>query len=1147
MENKDSDSTYLKNLKYDPSLEKKPFYKYITNIRFVILLILSILILGAFSYKELSRRFMPEIKIPVVIVSTGLPGAGPEDVESLVTDPLEKEILSLDGVETVTSTSQDNVSIIKVEFNSRYDTDKAVNDVQQAVDTVTDLPDDALEPKVMQVDFEDVPIWTFALISNSDDAGLMTMANNLSDEIEALPKVDRVELNGQEDLEVQIIVDLEKLQQYKINPMQLADLIESQLKSYPAGSVETKNNSFSITLDSTIVDVDDIRNMTLDLGATQPIVAPTNPAEMAAQQTMPVGSAQVVLSDIAKIVEAPKDQITDTYVIDDNGEIKRAVSFAVYKRINQPIEATYFDVKAVVDESLDEYDGQFSVVNVDNSAEKIEDQFNTLTSNFITTILLVFIVLIVFLGIRQASVVAFSIPLTFLVAFSVMKFSGLSLNFLTMFSLLLALGLVVDDAIVTVSAMTRYHRTGKFDEKQTGALVWRDFIVPIWTTTITTVWAFLPLLLSTGIIGEFIKSIPIVVSATLLASTSVAVLITIPLMIVFLKPRIPNRVKLFAYSMIVLFIGIMLAILVGKSPTLPFILLVYILLIGVFRLFVKNKKQHHDVEGEENVVLAKTKRFLGNHKYIGWLWEKISLGFIDLAPISKYYKSFIEKTLSKKSSWVTVLIIVVGFSIFSYLLVPMGFVENEFFPKQDQDVIYVQVTMPSGTKSDITKDASFEVAETLRDTEDFKKYGTDILVEVGKTFSGSMLATGGAASNEATVSVMLVKDKDRDKSSVEITESFRNELAGFTKGDIAIKEISGGPPVGADLEIRVLGDDLDKVNLYADQLFEFMNSMSGVYDVDKSSKQSIGKITFVPDEAKLREVGLTNKEVGFWLRTFASGFNLSSIDTDYSDDEDIVLKTASETQTPEDLDRIYIPTRSGYMPLSALGVITLTENPSVITHEDGDRVINVSGTVAKGYATTTLSKQIEKYAEKELNLEKGYSWKTGGANEENKKSVKSILEAMVISAILIIVTMVIQLGSFRKSFIVFMVIPLAISGVFIIFALTGTPLSFPALIGLLALFGIVVNNSIMLVEKIKQNELTGMKLKEAIADASSSRLEPIALSSLTTIMGLIPITISDPVWRGLGGAIISGLLFSGTVMLLFIPVLYYVMYKNKDK
>ncbi len=196
-----------------------------------------------------------------------------------------------------------------------------------------------------------------------------------------------------------------------------------------------------------------------------------------------------------------------------------------------------------------------------------------------------------------------------------------------------------------------------------------------------------------------------------------------------------------------------------------------------------------------------------------------------------------------------------------------------------------------------------------------------------------------------------------------------------------------------------------------------------------------------------------------------------------------------------------------------------------------------------GYAIQEANADLEKYADS-LDLPSGYSWKTGGVNEENQKSVNSILIAMALSFLLILVTMVLQFSSFRKAFIVLLVIPLSISGVFIIFALSNTPLSFPALIGVLALFGIVVKNSILIVDKIAVNEKTKMSFEEAIAEGAASRLEPIALTSLTAILGLTPVTLSDPLWRGLGGAIISGLIFSGTIMLFFIPVVYYLTFKS---
>jgi multidrug efflux pump subunit AcrB len=263
----------------------------------------------------------------------------------------------------------------------------------------------------------------------------------------------------------------------------------------------------------------------------------------------------------------------------------------------------------------------------------------------------------------------------------------------------------------------------------------------------------------------------------------------------------------------------------------------------------------------------------------------------------------------------------------------------------------------------------------------------------------------------------------------------------------------------------------------------------------------------------------------------------------------------SSIEDVQSLTNISLPSAKGLpTPLTSLGNLVLQSNPTLITREGGKRTISVTAGVKSGYTIPEVNAKLESFAKGPLNLPSGYTWSTGGVNQTNQESVSSIYEAMLISILLIIVTMVLQFSSFRRAFIVILVIPLSISGVFIIFSLTQTALTFPALVGVLALFGIVVKNSILVMDKIQANIKSGMEFTESIADAAASRLEPIALTSITAIVGLIPITLSDPLWRGLGGAIIAGLTFSGTIMLFFIPVVYYYIYNpykdskiNKNK
>jgi len=262
----------------------------------------------------------------------------------------------------------------------------------------------------------------------------------------------------------------------------------------------------------------------------------------------------------------------------------------------------------------------------------------------------------------------------------------------------------------------------------------------------------------------------------------------------------------------------------------------------------------------------------------------------------------------------------------------------------------------------------------------------------------------------------------------------------------------------------------------------------------------------------------------------------------------VVFRVGSGAADTTGLSRISIPnTQGASFPILSLGHLETQTNPTLITRQNGARIITITGAVRQGYTAPQESKKVEQFADS-MHLPDGYAWQTGGANEENQKSINSILQAMVISFLLILITMVIQFGSFRQATIVLMVIPLAVSSVFLLFAITGTPLSFPALIGVLSLFGIVVTNSMFIVDKINMNRRQGMPLKESIADAGASRLEPIILTKLCTVLGLLPITITNALWRGLGGAIISGILLSSTIMLLFIPSVYYTWFKtDKDE
>ncbi len=1083
--------SYLTQLIFDPALRNTLHAKWITNIRLVILLVIMVLAAGITALFTLPRRVNPEVKIPIVIVTTVLPGAEPEEVEKLATTPIEDVLVGMDGLDRITSSSRSNFSTVVLEFLSTVNRDKARDEVQSLVDGVT-LPEDSQTPKVSVVDFENEPIWTFVL-SGRNEASLMRFADKLKKKIEDLPPVKSVSLSGYETQEITVSLSETAIKNYKLDAQAVSRAISAAASSYPGGAVTANSSNFSVSIDSQIASVDDIRNIRITAGSTS-----------------------MRLGDIAAVAEKTVPDLSRTYIGNANRNLQRAVTFQVYKNPGINIDAAAAAVETAINQEIAAHGQEFKVDTVINAGAEISTQLGDLVRNFFETLLLVFLVLLLFLGVRQAILASVTIPLTFLSGLVIMGIFGLSINFISMFAFLLALGTSIDDTIVVVSSMTSYYRSKKFSGEETGLLVWRDFIVPIWATTITTIWAFLPLLLSTGIIGEFIKSIPIVVTATMLSSTLYSVTVTLPFMIVLLQPKVPGRVKTFfrilAYAAAII---VVLAI-IPKTP-----LFLIMLAFAVMTAYAGYKS------------LPTVGNLIAENKFLKNVADH---GFVDSRRISRVYRRIIENILRSHTGRRNIFIVLIVFALFSYALVPLGLVKNEFFPKSDQDQIYLNVEYPAGANIDSVRTRVFDLANEIRQIKNIES----LIVETGREFSGN-----GFDSRENTAVITLVLKEDRTEDSIMIAEKLRDKYALYEKGKVTVQELSGGPPAGSDIQLKLLGDDLQTLGVYAGKVKEYLENTPGTASVELSVKPSTSKLTFVPDTAKMADAGVGIDQIGFTMRSFLSGQTLDKIRFGEEETE-VILRTSEGKKTAEELSKITIGSKNGDLPISSLGRFELTYNPSVISREAGKRTISVSGSVKPGYVASDINRQLEQFADTKLNLPSGYSWQTGGANEENAKSVQSIMRAMGLSFLLIMVTMVTIFGSYRQAAIILLLIPLAISGVFTIFALTSTPLSFPALIGIVALFGIVVTNAMFIVDSINRNLKKGMEIIEAIADAAESRMEPIILTSLTTIFGLVPITLSDPIWRGLGGAIIAGLSFSGSIMLFFVPVLYYTWFKKKN-
>jgi multidrug efflux pump subunit AcrB len=764
-------TSYLKQLKFDPDLNNSTIAKYLRNPRMVILIVLVAVVFGIFSFLSLPKVLNPNINIAIVTISTSLPGAGPDDVESLLTIPIEQAVSNVSNIDTMTSTSQDSQSEVTIQFLSGVDPDKATEDVEAAVQGVNTLPKDATTPNVQKLDFQNTPVWIFT-VSGKDPASLIRFGRGLRDTLKDVTSLNTISTDGLDNQEIQVTVKPDAMATYGIDPSTLSQTVTTAINSQPAGDINTAQSSFSLTVDPTITSVQDLRNLRITLS----------------------NGTSVLLSDIADIAVRQQPGVADSYVADPSHTASQAITFSIFKKDSANITDADQDAHNTVMQYAAKYPGQFKVSSVIDEGAMINQQFSDLVKDLIETFCLVFLVIVLFLGTRQAIVAASAIPMTFLITFIVMKATGIELSFIAFFSLLLSLGLLVDDTIVIISALTSYYRTDKFTPMEAGLLVWRDFRTAITTTTLTTVWAFVPLLLSTGIIGEFIKPIPIVVSTSLLASYGIALFITLPIVIIILKPRFPYRVVFLIRSLILLvIIGVFFAIAPKGIYIIPAILLF------ILNIFIYFQVRHMLIPRLKAKLGIKKKSTTTNQIDLKRYFDR---GIISFDIISDKYRYIIGKILESKTNRRKVLAMVAIFSIFSYLLLPLGFVQNDFFPDSAQQSFQIQLEMPAGTNTQQTQAAALKILNDIRTIPEVQI--AQLSLGQGAD-TGSVGGGGSSGSNLASITVSLPITSKQKISSIAIAQMVRSRYANYQNGTLSVVEESGGPPAGADVQIQLFG------------------------------------------------------------------------------------------------------------------------------------------------------------------------------------------------------------------------------------------------------------------------------------------------------------------------------------------------------
>lgn len=1016
---------------------------FIDNAAFTYLVIAAIAIGGLFSVITLPKEASPEVKVPIGIVTTVYPGASARDVERLITDKVEAKIASLDELDTYSSVSREGLSSITVQFEASADLDDRIRALRDAVaEAEPELPDEVERPVVQQVSFSDVPIVSFSITASVPEAELKAMAERFQEELEKISGVSDVLVAGDRESKVIVTADKRRLDQYGVSVTELMSALSVASLSSPIGAIETDEVRYVVRLDTEVKD----------------------PQAIASIPLRAVAGAPLYLRDVADVQFTLEEPQTYSRVSQEGSPSGAAVTLSVFKKTGGDITRIVDESKAAVEEIRSQEFPESEVITVFDNAKEIRKSISDLSGNGLQTVAMILLLLLVFLGWREALLAGITVPLTFLFGFIGLSAVGSTVNFLSLFSLILALGVVVDTGIVVVEGMHEEVKKGT-QPKEAAKRVVREFQWPIISGTMTTVVAFFPMMFMSGIMGEFVKHIPITVNITLLGS-----LIT----------------------------GLALVPVVASK-------------------LLKAK----DVADATPTI---------KHMYIDPYLNRLQAWY------GKTIRAFLQsKRQKRRMTW----FLIIGF-VFSLALPATGILKATLFPENNADFFWIDIEAPIGTTLDATDRVARQVEEALYQDSRIESF----YVNVGAGNSQS----GSAAGNSANLASFTVNLKtEREEQTTDIINEYRSTLSSITEAEIVVSQAESGPPAGAPVAITFKGPELDVLETIVRDAQEILEDIEGAIDVGSSIDESVFEFVLTIDREKAAASGFTPFQIAQTLRTTVQGTKAATLRYE-GDDVDVQVRqqlnpaaTTPEERLVTTIDEILqlsLRTADGRdVPLSSFVTARPMPGTSAISHEDGDRVATATANVS-GRATVDIFADFEKRAAEELVIPGSYTMKLGGEQEDIQQTFTDMIRALFTGMFLIAAVLLLQFGSLRQVSFIMLSLPMALIAVLPGLAIMGQTLSFPSFIGIIALSGVVVNDAIMLMDKINRNRQSGMVLDEAIADAGQSRLQPILLTTVTTVAGILPLTLSDPIWGPLGFAIIFGLSFATVLTLCVIPMLY---------
>ncbi|MEM1041213.1 MAG: efflux RND transporter permease subunit [Bacteroidota bacterium] len=1235
----------------------------------VVVLTVVLVVGGLIAYVSIPKEAEPEIEFATVVVTTVYPGASPDDIESILTQEIEREVVSVDGIDDLRSISSESVSTVIIEFTPDVDVDNAIIDVREAVDRAkVDWPVEVEEPIVSEIDTSEFPVITVNLAANYSLAQLRDVSEDLQDEIESVPGILEVDLIGGLTREVQVDVDLAALQGYNLTFGDVIETVQRENINIPGGSVDVDRQNYLVRVNGDLDTPEQINDLVIDAPGGRPIyVRDVAEARLGFRERSTYARLQVLRTEVED----------GEYVVNPDPVNLNVVSLSVKKRPGTNI----IEVVDRVRETVAEYPlpGGTEVTFTGDSSENVETLVSDLENNIISGLIFVVLVLLFFLGVRNATLVGLAIPLSMFLSFVIFAVMGQTLNFIILFSLIIALGMMVDNAVVIIENIYRYREMG-YGRWEAARLGTGEVGLAVAASTATTVAAFAPMLLWPGIIGKFMSYMPLTLIVVLSSSLFVALVINPVVTGYFMRldgeeaPKRSRRFRLGATAAIV-FLGIVLALANWKTFVVLAVAvpLLYFLQTRVLGPFSKRF--------QEETVPRQTARY---RAFLTWMLERdysedramlrntfalssftlgalLLIGGAMLGGVSQpasllllvpgglllavgalgilfhaletimlgrmgsvkggaifgavvgtlclllWFGGRIEEpiiilelmalpavivvfgligaaVLGDRTRLVltdnrarlltaTLAALVAIFGLFA--LAPTGV---EFFPPNDPNFIEVNVEAPLGTNIEasnaIANEAYNRIEQVLAENDASEENVKTVLTRVG--VGGDVLFGGGSASPEYSTVTLTMKDfSDRAEPSTLTIRKIREQLQGIPGTSIEIVKDQNGPPTGRPVNIEVAGEDFDQIVSVSQELKQRLVRGATELDpetgepvlaglVDISDDLDTGRPQFQVDVDRERaaQFGLSTRQISQTIQAAINGFETSTFRTG-EDEYDIVVRLRKQDrESLEALRSLTILYEGQQIPLVSVADISIGTGLGNITRLDQERVVSVSGGAAEGVNGNALLGTVQGYLADyvENEVPPGITIRYTGESEDQAESFGFLTTALLIALALITIILLLQFNSVGNTLIIMIATGLSLIGVMLGLILTRTPFGLMTFIGLISLAGIVVNNAIVLIDYIEQLRSRGLEKQEAVIEGGATRLRPVILTALTTVIGLVPLTFGlnidfvglltdlDPAfalgsentqfWGPMGTAIISGLTFATFLTLVIVPVMY---------